>query len=239
MPVKLNDNTQFARVANADGSSPLGAAAINDGLAPLCNDQGHLIVTNGGASINFALSRTSNTDGSSPAGALAPGTLQPQLVDAHGRPITSNLTANADGTNPNGAAAPDTMQVPLLDAHGRTITVPYVGGSILSGAPTFDDSQAVTLWRVVSAVACKLYQAFGSHAEGSLLWLHLFNLNAGPPGGAVVPRCAALPVQTGGMWSHSFPEGLSFSTGLVIAYSTTQATYTAPTTGGWISSFYR
>ena len=239
MVAKNNDNTQFARVGNPDGSSPLGAAAINDALAPLCDDNGRLICTNAGGTINFSFSRTSNTDGSSPAGAQAPGTLQPQLVDAHGRPITSNLTANADGTNPNGAAAPDTMQVPLLDAHGRVIVVPYVGGSLLSGAPSYADSAAVVFTLLVSAAPCKLYQAFGSHAEGALLWLHLFDLAATPPGGAVVPKCAALPVPDQGMWSHNFPEGLSFSTGLVIAYSTTQATYTAPTTGGWISALYR
>jgi len=239
MPVKLDDNTQFARVANADGSSPLGAAAVNNGLAPLCNDQGHLIVTNGGIAINFALSRTSNANGASPAGALAPGTLQPALCDAHGRPITSNLTANADGSNPGGAAAPNTLQIPLLDSHGRAITVPYVGGSILSGAPTFADSQAVVLWYLLSPAACKLYQAWGAQASGAQLWLQLFNLAAGPPGGAVVPRAAPIPVPNNGMWSFNFPEGLSFVTGLVIAYSTTQSTYTAPVTGGWISGFIR
>jgi len=273
MVAKSNDNTQFARVSNPDGSSPLGAAAVGDGLAPLCDDQGHLIVSSGGAVINFALSRTSNANGVSPAGAQAPGVLQPALCDAHGRAInsalisaanganpggagasntmqsplidthgrtiTSNLTANADGSNPGGAAASNTLQIPLLDTHGRTITVSYVGGSILSGAPTFVDSAAVALWHLISAVPCKLYQAFGNQASGGSLWLHLFDLAAGPPGGAIVPRCAALPVVTGGMWSHSFPEGLAFSTGLVIAYSTTQAVYTAPATGGWISAFIR
>lgn len=238
MVAKSQDTTQFARVANPDGTSPIGAAPIGDGLAPLCDDQGRLIVSGGGATLNFALDRTSNTNGVSPLGPQIPGTYQPSLCDAHGRQITSALTSNADGSNPGGAGAPNTLQIPLVDAHGRQITVPYVGGSILSGAPTVVDSAAVVLWLLVSAVPCKLYQAFGSQASGALLWLHLFDLVAGPPG-AAVPRAAALPVQNNGMWSHGFPEGLPFATGLVIAYSTILTGYTAPAVGGWISALIR
>lgn len=41
---KTLDFTQFARVSNADGSTPLApAASPDDGLAPLCDDQGRLI----------------------------------------------------------------------------------------------------------------------------------------------------------------------------------------------------
>lgn len=237
MPVKMNDNTQWGRVSNPDGTSPIPAAPANDGLSPLVDSHGRIIISNA-ALLNFTLERTSNTNGSSPAGAQLPGVLQPGLCDAHGRGITSNLTANADGSNPGGAAAVNTMQVPLLDAHGRLITVPYIGGQILSGALTRVDSAAVTLWQLVSAAPCKLFQAFGAQASGALLWLHLFNLIAGPPG-AAVPYMSALPVQTNGMWSHSFPEGLSFPTGLVIAYSTVHTGYTAPATGGWISALIR
>lgn len=237
MTLKNNDNTQFARVANADGSSPIAAAAANDALAPLVDDQGHLIVSNT-AGFNFDLDRTSNTNGASPAGAQAPGTLQPTLVDAHGRTIVSNLTSNADGSNPGGAGAANTMQIPLVDSHGRTIVVPYVGGSILSGAQTRVDSGAVVLWQLVSAAACKLYQAFGSQSSGGLLWALLFDLAAGPPG-AATPYVSGLPVQNNGMWSLSFPEGLSFATGLVIAYSTVLTGYTAPAAGGWITALIR
>ena len=127
MTLKSDDNTQFARVANADGSSPLGAAAPGDGLAPLCDAQGHLIVSSGGAVINFALDRTSNADGSSPAGAQAAGTLQPALCDAHGRAITSNLTSTAAGAKTGGAAAANTLVPPLVDLHGRTIPVGLIG----------------------------------------------------------------------------------------------------------------
>lgn len=232
-------NSQFARVATPAGLSPIGAAAQDDGLAPLCDDQGRLIVSGGGAVINFSFSKTSNVDGSNPDGASAAGTLQPQLVDTHGRPISSELTATAAGDNPDGASAADTLQIPLLDSHGRRIVVPYVNGKLLSGAQTFVDSAGVVFWTLISATGCRLYQAFGSHNEGSLLWLQIFNLAAGPPGGAVVPFCAPLPVPDLGMWSHVFPEGLILSTGVVIAYSTTQATYTAPTTGGWISALIR
>jgi hypothetical protein len=273
MTLKSDDNTQFARVANADGSSPLGAAAPGDGLAPLCDAQGHLIVSSGGAIINFSLDRTSNADGDSPAGAQAPGTFQPALCDAHGRAIPSVLTStaagaktggaaaantllpplvdqhgrtipvaltgNPDGSNPGGAGAVNTLQIPLLDNQGRLVVVPYAGGSILSGAPTFVDSAAVALFHVVSAAAAKLYQAWGAHDSGGLLWLQVFNLAAGPPGGAVVPAMAPIPVDSPGLWSLSFPEGISFATGIVIAYSTTQSTYTAPVTGGWISALIR
>lgn len=41
---KTDDFTQLARVSNPDGTTPLvPAAAVNDGLAPLCDDQGRLI----------------------------------------------------------------------------------------------------------------------------------------------------------------------------------------------------
>jgi len=238
MVAKSQDTTQFARVANPDGTSPIGAAPVGDGLAPLCDEQGRLIVSSGGASLNFALDRTANADGSSPTGAQVAGTYQPSLCDAHGRQLSASLVANADGSNPGGAGAPNTLKMPLLDAHGRAITVPYVGGSILSGAQTRVDSAAVTLWQLISAAPCKLYQAFGAQASGALLWLHLFDLVAGPPG-AAVPYMSALPVQTAGMWSHSFPEGLSCPTGLVIAYSTVLTGYTAPAIGGWISALIR
>lgn len=43
MTVKSDDNTQFGRVANFDGTTPIAAAAANDGLAPLCDSEGRLI----------------------------------------------------------------------------------------------------------------------------------------------------------------------------------------------------
>lgn len=237
MTVKSQDNVQFGRVSQPDGSSPLGASLPNDGLAPLVDSHGRLVVSNA-ASLNFALDKTANANGTNPSGASAAGVLQPTLCDPQGRILTSNLTANADGSNPGGASAANTCQIPLLDSHGRTITVPYVGGTILSGAQTRVDSAAVVLWLLVSAAACKLYQAFGAQASGGLLWIHLFDLAAGPPGVAT-PYVSGLPVQTNGMWSHAFAEGLSFSTGLVIAYSTVLTGYTAPATGGWISALIR
>lgn len=161
MTAKNDDNTQFARVANADGSSPIAAGAANDGLAP------------------------------------------------------------------------------LVDSAGRLITVQYSGGGILSGDPTFVDSQMVTVSQLISATPCKLYQAWGAQASGVMLWLQLFNLAASPPGGAVVPHSTPLPVQNNGMWSQSFESGLTFSTGLVIAYSTAQGLYVAPAVGGWISALIR
>jgi hypothetical protein len=143
------------------------------------------------------------------------------------------------GASPIAVAPPNDGLAPLLDGSGRLIVVPFIGGSLLT-VPTFIDSQAVVLWQLISAVACNLTQAWGAQASGGLLWLQLFNLAAGPPGGAVVPRAAPIPVPNNGMWSLVFGDGgLSFTTGLVIAYSTTQATYTAPAIGGWISGFVR
>lgn len=148
--------------------------------------------------------------------------------------------STAAGNSPIAIAPPNDGLAPLLDDNGRLITVPFVGGMIVSTAPTFVDSQVVVLWQLISAVACNLTQAWGAQASGGLLWLQLFNLAAGPPGGAVVPRAAPIPVPNNGMWSLVFGDGgLSFSTGLVIAYSTTQSTYTAPAIGGWISGFVR
>jgi hypothetical protein len=148
--------------------------------------------------------------------------------------------STAAGNSPIAVAPPNDGLAPLLDNNGRLITVPFVGGSIISAAPTFVDSQAVVLWRLISAASCKLFQGWGAQNSGGLLWLQLFNLAAGPPGGAVVPRAAPIPVPNQGVWSLTFADGgLSFSTGLVIAYSTTQSTYTAPIIGGWISGLIR
>lgn len=52
---KTDDNTQFARVAEATGLAPAGTTGSpGDGLAPLCDDQGRLLVVTaspgGGAS---------------------------------------------------------------------------------------------------------------------------------------------------------------------------------------------
>lgn len=41
---KLDDFTQLARVSDASGNSALGAAATDDGLSPLCDPHGRLIV---------------------------------------------------------------------------------------------------------------------------------------------------------------------------------------------------
>lgn len=43
--LKNDDNTQFGRVNNADGTSPIGTATVNDGLAPLLDQHGRLVVT--------------------------------------------------------------------------------------------------------------------------------------------------------------------------------------------------
>jgi hypothetical protein len=163
MPVKLDDNTQFGRVGNANGTSPIAAGAINDGLAP------------------------------------------------------------------------------LVDNQGRLITVPYVGGSIISGQALFLDSQAIVPWLALWPFANgKLISAFGSQSSGIQLWLQIFNLLAGPPGGAVIPYVSPIVVPNNGSWSFTFPEGgITFTNGILIAYSTTQATYTAPAVGGWISGFVR
>jgi hypothetical protein len=203
VPAKTDINTQFGRVSNPDGTSPLGATAINFGLAPLVDSHGRLIVSNAAAA-NFALDRTANADGSSPSGPQAPGVLQPSLCDSH----------------------------------GRLLSVPYLNGQQLSDLLIRVDSGAIVLWQLISAVPCKLYQAFGAQASGSQLWIHLFDLAAGPPGGAV-PYMSALPVPNNGMWSHAFGEGLAFTAGCVIAYSTVITGYTAPVTGGWISALIR
>lgn len=160
MATKTLDNTQFGRVSNAAGDSPIGAGAANDGLAP------------------------------------------------------------------------------LLDSHGRLITVPYSGGGIASTPPTLVDSAAVVTWQLISATAKILKQAWGSQNSGGLLWVQMFNLAAGPPG-AATPVIAPIPVDSPGAWSLSFPEGLSFTTGIVIGYSTTHTTYTLPTIGGWVSALIR
>jgi len=203
MPAKTNINTQWGRVSNPDGTSPLGASAVNFGLSPLVDSHGRLIVTNA-ASSNFSLDRTANANGSSPAGPQAPGTLQPTLCDSH----------------------------------GRILSVPFVNGQQLSDLLVRVDSGAIVLWQLISAAPCKLYQAFGAQASGSALWIHLFDLAAGPPG-AAVPYMAPLPVPNNGMWSHAFAEGLAFSAGCVIAYSTVITGYTAPAVGGWISALIR
>lgn len=55
---KTEDTTQFARVADANGDSALGAAPADSGLAALCDFHGRLIVVPyvGGALVNTAQS---------------------------------------------------------------------------------------------------------------------------------------------------------------------------------------
>jgi hypothetical protein len=43
MPAKTNINTQWGRVSNPDGTSPLGASAVNFGLSPLVDSHGRVI----------------------------------------------------------------------------------------------------------------------------------------------------------------------------------------------------
>jgi len=140
--------------------------------------------------------------------------------------------SDASGNSPLGALPADNGLAPLCDPHGRLITVPYSVSSL--GTPNYNDSAGVVPWLLVVAGAAKLLQAWGSQASGGLLWLHLFDLAAGAPAG--LPLCAPLPVPNNGMWSHSFPHGLSFNNGVLIAYSTSNLGYVAPTIGGWISA---
>lgn len=159
MVAKNDDTTQFARVSNADGTSPLGAVPIDDGLAPLCDD------------------------------------------------------------------------------HGRLIITPFVGGGLINDPPTRVDSAGVVAWQLISAAPCKLYQAWGSQVSGVLLWVHLFNIVAGPPAGA--PAVAPIVCNDQGIWSLNVPDGLDFSTGLVIGYSTAHTPYALPAVGGWITGLIR
>lgn len=145
--------------------------------------------------------------------------------------------SNADGSSPLGAVAADDGLAPLVDSHGRVIVTPLVGGEILTSGPTLVDSAGVTGWKLMSAAACKLYQAWGSQISGVTLWVQLFNIAAGPPAGA--PYVAPVVCNDQGIWSLNFPEGLSFSTGLVIAYSTAHTPYAAPAVGGWVSGLIR
>lgn len=48
MVAKNEDNTQFARIADALGNSPIGPLPIGDGVAPLADDNGRLIVRDSG-----------------------------------------------------------------------------------------------------------------------------------------------------------------------------------------------
>lgn len=145
--------------------------------------------------------------------------------------------SNANGTSPLGASPINDALAPLVDSHGRLIITPYVGGGLVSGALTRVDSAAIVQWQLVSAAACKLFQAFGSQVTGALLWVHFFNIAAGPPAGA--PFVAPIPCNDQGVWSVNFPDGLDFSTGLVIGYSTAHQPYALPAVGGWITGLIR
>lgn len=145
--------------------------------------------------------------------------------------------SNADGTSPLGAAPINDALAPLVDSHGRLIVTPFVGGGLISAPPTRVDSAAVVQWQLISAAACKLFQAWGSQVSGALLWVQLFNIAAGPPAGA--PYVAPIPCNNQGMWSVNFPDGLNFPTGLVIGYSTAHPAYALPAVGGWITGLIR
>lgn len=145
--------------------------------------------------------------------------------------------SDANGDSPLGAASPDDGLAPLCDAQGRLISVIY-NGSIISQAASLADSGAAGIGLAVKATAGKLYQAWGCQTTAALLWALLYDIAAGPPAGA--PAFAAVPCPSNGAFSMFFPEGLDFSTGIYIAFSTQPFAYVAPGVGaGWISALYR
>lgn len=145
--------------------------------------------------------------------------------------------SNPTGDSPLGAANPDDGLSPLCDAQGRLIAVIY-NGSIISAAASLADSGAAGIGLAVKATAGKLYQAWGCQTTAAQLWALLYDIAAGPPAGA--PAFAAVPVPSNGAFSMTFPEGLDFSTGIYIAFSTGPFAYVAPGAGaGWISALYR
>lgn len=145
--------------------------------------------------------------------------------------------SDANGDSPIGAASPDDGSAPLCDAEGRLIAVLY-NGSIISSAASLADSGAAGIGLQVKATAGKLYQAWGCQTTAAQLWALLFDIAAGPPAGA--PAFAAVPVPSNGAFSMVFGEGLDFSTGIHIAFSTGPFVYVAPGVGaGWISALYR
>lgn len=75
---KTEDNTQFARVAEATGLAPAGqSGSPNDGLAPLCDSEGRLIVVTaaGGGGGGGIVNSDSTALESSRQLLAAPGTL--------------------------------------------------------------------------------------------------------------------------------------------------------------------
>lgn len=146
--------------------------------------------------------------------------------------------ADAAGNSPIGAAPADDGLAPLLDSHGRLLVVPYTGGPAPSTPISRADSGALTTFLLVKASPGTLYQAWGSQVSGVALWLQIYDLAVAPPAGA--PYAAPIPVLNNGVWSLVFPQGLAFTTGILLALSTTMPNYTAPgPVCGWFTGLYR
>lgn len=128
---------------------------------------------------------------------------------------------------------------PTLDADGRLVVVSPTNGFMLTGAQQLYKRNA-NVYGVLVSGACYLFQAWGSMDPATAVqnWVHFFNATADPPAGA--PFIPALPVVAGGgMWSVNYPEGLLFSIGLTIGYSSTYSTWTAAATGGQFAALVK
>lgn len=93
--------------------------------------------------------------------------------------------------------------------------------------------------RLVSSVGgSQLINVWGRNRNAAARFLQVHNLAASPPSGGAVPL-ESRNVALTSAGEIILPVGREFSTGIVVAFSTTEDTYTAPTAGDhWFTGSY-
>lgn len=144
--------------------------------------------------------------------------------------------SDVNGDSPIAAAPADDGLAPLCDSDGHLIVQQYTGSELVTGPQLLADGGGQIVTLVAKAAAGTLYQAFGAQSVAARLWLMVFDDATAPPAGA--PYISALPVNQFGVYSMTF-EGLEFSNGILLSYSTNQFVYAAAPAGGGITAIYR
>lgn len=145
-----------------------------------------------------------------------------------------NGTSIATGANPvpvGGIDGSGTARPLLTSAAGNAQTAPAKGTSY--------SSAALEISKVVSASACLVSKIRVQNINGATRYVHIFNAAALPGNGTVPTVMFTLTANSGGEVVFPIPTD-RFSTGLVVAASSTQGTLTISATADfliWVDLF--
>lgn len=190
----------------------------------------------------FRAQFTAYTSGTFTANFAARATYNPQYVNMAANGNAASITI---GTLADASANANTLPLNVLDrpylfngttwdryrtiggavaAGTGTAAVALAPNNVATGGVPILTSAALATSQVVCSAACNLY-GFEVSADATLSaaawWIMIFNATSNPADGAVAPaKCYAVPLGTPS-YASSFPTPVRFSTGAVLAVSTT------------------